>query len=175
MIRAGRGAFTLIELLVVIAIVGVLAALAFPATNRVVQGGKASGCISNLRQLGAAVNLYLADHNGYLPNLKDGRQSTADQVPVIDNTLNTYITDPRVFICPADNQGIGIASGTSYYWDSVISGQRVSFLQFFYTSLGSQIPLLCDKQGFHPFEANKVNMLYADGHATQDLKFSVSQ
>jgi len=35
--------------------------------------------------------------------------------------------------------------------------------------------VILDKEGFHPFAANKVNVLYADGHASQDLKFMTSQ
>ena len=39
----------------------------------------------------------------------------------------------------------------------------------------AQIPVLSDKQGFHPYAANKVNILYADGHASQDLNFTTAQ
>jgi prepilin-type processing-associated H-X9-DG protein len=31
---------------------------------------------------------------------------------------------------------------------------------------------MSDKEGFHPYLDKKVNILYADGHATKDLKFS---
>ena len=41
--------------------------------------------------------------------------------------------------------------------------------------MNSEIPVLSDKQAFHPYATNKVNLLYADGHATQDLKFATSQ
>ncbi len=54
--KRGRG-FTLVELLVVVAIIAVLAALAAPVSSRVIQSGKASACLSNLRQLGAALEL----------------------------------------------------------------------------------------------------------------------
>ena len=30
---------------------------------------------------------------------------------------------------------------------------------------------MSDKEGFHPYIADKINVLYADGHATQDVKF----
>ncbi len=171
-----RHAFTLLELLVVIAIVATLAAIAFPATTRVIQASRATACISNLGQLGVALNLYLAEHNQTMPNLQAGRQSITDDVAVIDNTLNTYARDPRVFACPADNAGLAASTGTSYYWNSLLSGHPITNLPtFFPNGLNSEIPVLCDKQGFHPFTANKVNLLYADGHATQDLKFSTSQ
>ena len=169
-------AFTLIELIIVIAIVCILAALAFPVSSHVIQGARAAACVSNLRQLGNALNLYLGEHSQIMPTLQAGRQSTTQDVPVIDNTLNTYVRDPRVFACPGDNIGIAAASGTSYYWNSVLNGQSVSNLHFFLSKgLNSEIPVLSDKQGFHPYAANKVNMLYADGHASQDLRFVATQ
>jgi prepilin-type N-terminal cleavage/methylation domain-containing protein/prepilin-type processing-associated H-X9-DG protein len=171
--RLDRG-FTLIELLVVIAIIAVLVAIAIPASTRVIQGGRAAACISNLRSLGSALNLYLGDHNETMPPLQAGRPSITDNVPVIDNTLNAYISDPRVFACPADNLGLAAATGTSYYWNNVLSNQSITNLKFF-NSGDAEIPVIADKQGFHPYTANKVNVLYADGHASQNLKFGTSQ
>ena len=36
----------------------------------------------------------------------------------------------------------------------------------------SRIPIMADKEGFHPYTKDKVNILYADGHATKELKFA---
>jgi len=175
MTRPQRG-FTLVELIVVIAVVAVLVLIAFPVSSRIIQSAKAAGCVSNLRNLGVALHLYLGEHNQIMPNLKAGRASTADDVPVIDNTLTAYINDLRVFACPADTQGLAAATGTSYYWNSGISGQSVAHLHFLFTTgQNSEIPVLSDKQGFHPYTSNKVNLLYADGHASQDLAFVTSQ
>lgn len=60
-------AFTLIELLVSIAVIAVLAALLLTGVNRAKQKSMATGCISNLRQWGMAVNLYTGDNNDHLP------------------------------------------------------------------------------------------------------------
>jgi len=169
-------AFTLIELLVVITVIAVLAAIAVPVGSHVIQSGKAAGCIANLRSLGTALNLYLGEHSGMMPPLQAGRASVNDDVPVIDNTLNAYLTDPRVFACPADNKGLAASTGTSYYWNSAISGQSVTNLRFLLSNgHNSEIPVLSDKEGFHPYAANKVNLLYADGHASQELNFMTSQ
>ena len=178
-------AFTLIEMIVVIAIIGILVAIAFPVSSHVVQAGKATGCSSNLRQLGVGLRLYLADHQQIMPKLEAGRTSTSQNIPVIDNTLNAYITDPRVFGCPADNANLYASSGTSYIWDNLLNGQSANNLQLFIlvgqaavaagqTGEDSRIPVFCDKQAFHPYLDNKVNMLYADGHASQDLTFTTS-
>ncbi|MGA3171608.1 MAG: type II secretion system protein [Chthoniobacteraceae bacterium] len=171
-----RRGFTLVELIVVIAIIAVLTAIAFPVTSRIAQTAKAAACLSNLQQIGAALDLYLGDHKQIMPTLAAGRQSISQNIPVIDNTLNAYARDPRVFACPADNRGIYAATGTSYYWNSVLSGQSTAHLQFFLSKgLNSEIPVLSDKEGFHPYAANKVNILYADGHASQNLTFVTTQ
>ena len=70
--RAAHGAFTLVELLVVVAIIALLAALLLPALAR----GKVSAhrlrCVSNLRQLGLAGQMYWDDHAGACFRYSDG-------------------------------------------------------------------------------------------------------
>ena len=171
-IRHSPTAFTLAELLVVLAIVAILAALAYPAYQRVTESGRATACTSNLRQLGMALSLYLGENNNTMPTLKTARASLADDVPVIDNTLNKYAPAKGVFACPADKGGFAARTGTSYLWNVTLNGQALAGLNF----LGlvndlSHIPILSDKEGFHPYTENKVNILYADGHATKDVKF----
>ena len=171
-IRHSPPAFTLAELLVVIAIIAILSALAYPAYQRVTESGRATACTSNLRQLGVALSLYLAENNNTMPTLKTARASLADDVPVIDNTLDKYVSAKGVFACPADKGGFAMKTGTSYLWNVTLNGQALAGLNF----LGlvqdlSHIPILSDKEGFHPYTDNKVNILYADGHATKDVKF----
>ncbi len=60
-------AFTLVELLTVIAIIGVLAAIILPVTAKVRQKARDAGCLSNLRQFGNALHLYLADNRDRFP------------------------------------------------------------------------------------------------------------
>jgi prepilin-type processing-associated H-X9-DG protein len=35
----------------------------------------------------------------------------------------------------------------------------------------SRIPILGDKEGFHPYLEDKINLLYADGHVTKEVRF----
>lgn len=60
-------AFTLIELLVVVAILGILATLLFPLGKSMLEKGDSAKCISNLRQIGAAIQQYSAENDGFFP------------------------------------------------------------------------------------------------------------
>jgi len=176
--RARAEGFTLIELMVVVAVIAILASLAVPVYKRVIQSGRATACVSNLRQISVGLGAYLGDHNNVMPTLQTARASISVNVPVIDNTLSTYLTNPKVFACPADVNGFAQSTGTSYFWNVAINGQTATNLSFLpqilasqNTQLPSQIPIMADKEGFHPYMANKVNVLYADGHATKDISF----
>lgn len=65
--RGKRSAFTLIELLVVIAIIAILAAILFPVFAQAREKARAISCLSNMRNIGTAVQMYAQDHDGTLP------------------------------------------------------------------------------------------------------------
>ncbi len=65
-VQSLRG-FTLIELLVVIAIIAILAAILFPTYLRAKASAQLSSCISNLKQMGLAIEAYRNDYSGNLP------------------------------------------------------------------------------------------------------------
>jgi prepilin-type processing-associated H-X9-DG protein len=155
----------------VVAILAVLVGLVSVAVNHGTEAARATACTSNLRQLAVALNGYLGENNNVMPTLKGGRASRDEDVPVIDNTLDRFMPEKRVFACPADRR-YAAASGTSYYWNTALNGQSVASLNFMKViNEQGHIPVITDKAGFHPYTKSQVNILYADGHASKDVSF----
>lgn len=172
----GARAFTLIELLVVISIIAVIAALGTSAWQRSQRNSRAVACMQHLRQIGGGLARYVAEHDGTFPSLVMARASKKDDVPVIDTELRGYVPDARVFACPDDRKHLAETSGTSYLWNMRLNGQRLANLSVSFVKMDpiddpSRIMVLGDKEGFHPYLDSKLNVLYADGHASQELTF----
>jgi prepilin-type N-terminal cleavage/methylation domain-containing protein/prepilin-type processing-associated H-X9-DG protein len=63
--------FTLIELLVCMAIIAILAALLSPALSKARHSALRSACLSNLKQIGQATSMYLAENRDRMPWVAD--------------------------------------------------------------------------------------------------------
>lgn len=72
-----KRAFTLIELLVVIAIIAILAAILFPVFAQAKTAAKKTSAISNQKQLGTAIQIYMGDFDDFFPRNDDCQPGTA--------------------------------------------------------------------------------------------------
>lgn len=134
--RKRRRGLTLVELLVVIAIIAVLAGLLFPTFKQAREGARRATCLYNLRQIGIAFGMYLADWDGLYPNTGDpylwmgrrwrwplapylncvGRRDPADP----NNPLRSVGGGPHILVCPSDHTA-------PLQWDSTSYGYCAAF------------------------------------------------
>lgn len=96
-------AFTLIELLVVIAIVAILAAILFPVFARARRSAYRTQCISNLRQLGNAMQQYTEDWSGRFPSAYcDDACRELGVHPCLKEAMWAYAPVENLWRCPQD-------------------------------------------------------------------------
>jgi len=139
--KPGSG-FTLIELLVVIAIIAILAAMLFPVFARARESARKMQCLSNVKNIAMAIQLYLTDYDRLLPGEHDPaviaifadrgcgdfysnnlalRANPYLRPPVI---LDEYTKNRDIWKCPSSKRDeyasstISVMEGLVSYWNS---------------------------------------------------------
>jgi prepilin-type N-terminal cleavage/methylation domain-containing protein/prepilin-type processing-associated H-X9-DG protein len=122
-LRIRLGGFTLTELLVVVGLIAVLISLLLPAVSKARAAANASACLSNLRQMGTAWSMYVAENRGRLPEYFDAVGPTPDVAwkSYWPGILDSYKVRGAAILCPAartpvpfdQNSGFG---NVNYAW-----------------------------------------------------------
>ena len=133
----GPKAFTLIELLVVIAIIAILAAILFPVFAQAKMAAKRTSCLSNGRQIGMSVKIYLNDFDDTMPIFYAYNSQPPAGQPGhkgIEVELLPYSKNKDIFRSPLDSGGPYMSvdvPGADTYWKAYGSSYR--FTQCVYT------------------------------------------
>ncbi|MBA4293455.1 hypothetical protein C0431_10860 [bacterium] len=101
-----KKAFTLIELLVVIAIIAILAAILFPVFAQAKLAAKKVSDLSNTKQIGIAMQIYISDFDDTYPpaNYRNNDSSAFGEVHWSWMVL-PYVKNEQIFVSPADKIG----------------------------------------------------------------------
>ncbi len=103
-------AFTLIELLVVIAIIAILAAILFPVFAQAKSAAKKTASLSNLKQIGTSLQIYVADFDDLFPDSEHGAGNPdTDPTMYWGDTVYPYIKNGKSW--KTDSNGATLTSG----------------------------------------------------------------
>ena len=178
-LTAKRG-FTLIDLLCVISIIAILAGMLFSSMGNFSEKGDGVKCTQNLRQIAAALQLYVGAHDGEFPEVQtDPNHPTypppSEAVGLLP-TLAPFGLVADAVKCPSDfrNKQFNYFTkyGTSYEWAPYVDDERETAPQLFtrrgqFTMPLSKIVVCFDVERVHGINGaftSKKNYLYADGH-----------
>src|SRR6056297_1595143 len=117
-----RRGFTLIELLVVIAIIAILAAILFPVFARAREKARQTSCLSNVKQIGLAWQMYVQDYDECIPPYYVPNSVRGPELPDIGASTTLYWQDLiypytknfQIWVCPSDSSTGEIAYIRSY-------------------------------------------------------------
>ena len=111
----GDAAFTMAELLVVMTILSVLLMLGISGAHEIKQRSRVTECLSALRQIGVATQLYVGDQGGRLPDTSHIRVAAGASHSWL-NTLAGYLGPDFIGRCPARTQ-----AGPTYAWNDLLA------------------------------------------------------
>ena len=178
------GAFSLIELIVVIAIIAILASFAMPAIGSMIERGRSAKCVSNLRQIGTAVQQYVTENDYRFPLIETEPSTIGNRgLPALE-VLAPYGVTNTTLTCPTDAVGTNSVAkyGSSYHFSPALQEELASNVNI-YTRRGTfqvsnigRLTVASDFTGVHTrrvteedtlYLKNGMNVLKADGRVIQ--------
>lgn len=143
--RRTRG-FTLIELLVVIAIIAILAAILFPVFAQAREKARATSCLSNMKQIGTGIMMYVQDYDESMPlavgsatvgattyaanwgiSLTGGTNVSTAIVPAgvkVPSIIDAYLKNNQILNCASASNRPSTTSGAlGYMYNDLAVGQ----------------------------------------------------
>ena len=141
--------FTLIELLVVIAIIAILAAILFPVFAQAREKARQTSCLSNLKQLGTACQLYVDDYDETFPkNYIIGTAAgdpnnpydlwTFNQVWDANNVgrswggcIFPYVKNMKLYVCPSAPKATG--ADAPFDWKYVTGDNYIGNSSYYFS------------------------------------------
>ncbi len=190
-----RGGFTLVEMLVVVGILAVLAAIIFPVFMQARGKARQAQCISNLKQLGLALEMYASDHDErypfavdpadtYCPQIWDGFpewQALISRMPRLKDVIQPYAKSREVLHCASDTgydhlEGTPYpldaeptafeAVGSSYHWRTEVAFEHLGPSLL---ARPAQTNIMMDGcgawHGGRSYTSGRWDVLFGDGHA----------
>jgi prepilin-type processing-associated H-X9-DG protein len=103
-----RSGFGFIEILIIVTIGCVLLLIILPVFSTVRKKTRRTTCLSNLRQVGMALQLYAQDYDEFMPPWANCRRGEDGKSTPWDSPENMYQSvyrkakDPRILFCPTD-------------------------------------------------------------------------
>ncbi len=146
-VRQQKG-FTLIELLVVISIIVVLLGITIPVLRKAKQLTNKLICISNMRQIGMAAQIYINDHESRLP---PSSCRITDPNEYWLKVLSKYTGEQLLFHCPSDK------SKNFVDWDKPLSEQRDKRYSSF--AVNALLDPICFRYGRNWNQYNRVDKI----------------
>jgi prepilin-type N-terminal cleavage/methylation domain-containing protein/prepilin-type processing-associated H-X9-DG protein len=187
-----RKGFTLIELLVVIAIIAILAAILFPVFARAREKARQTSCLSNVKELGLGLLMYVGDYDECFPFGKwlDASGSGSYWYDVIQ----PYLKNRQILLCPSWDGNPGYGYNRRMFGYSSDHGNDHTMCKLAEIKCPAQKIAIADRRrawylyndgtdpecgdvntyGVYPWHNCMANVLWCDGHAkaVKPLKFN---
>jgi prepilin-type N-terminal cleavage/methylation domain-containing protein/prepilin-type processing-associated H-X9-DG protein len=140
--RPARPAFTLVELLVVIGIIALLIGILMPTLQGARSQARAVACMSNVRQISVAAQMYANEHKRFVTFLStstEGRPIDRKELlfPYLNQGQNNADNDGnQVWHCPNNDR---VEEEASYGFNTNLNGVRITRIRKW-----SETVALCD-------------------------------